>query len=294
MAPAARRLLVVLLVLAAGFLWLTRPASIDPAGLPEHTPDPANGELLFQAGGCAACHGEDLAGGLELTTAFGVFRVPNISPHPAAGIGGWNAAEFVNAMQNGVAPDGRHYYPAFPYTSYARMRAEDLLDLKAWLDGFEPSGGIVRSHELDFPWNIRRGVGLWKLRYLDPRPVVAVEENEMARRGRYLVEAVGHCGECHTPRDPLGGPLRDGWLSGAPSPDGEGRVPNITPHADGLADWSARDIVRYLKSGFTPDYDTAGGSMAEVQENLARLPQADLEAIAEYLSTVPPRPTVAE
>ena len=294
MALAARWLLAVLLALAAALYWLTRPASIDPAGLPEHAPDAANGELLFHAGGCAACHGEDLAGGLELATAFGVFRVPNISPHPELGIGGWSAADFVNAMRNGVAPDGRHYYPAFPYTSYARMHAKDLLDLKAWLDGFESSANVAGSHELGFPWNIRRGVGLWKLRYLDPRLVVEVEENETARRGRYLVEAVGHCGECHTPRDRFGGPIRDGWLAGAPSPDGEGRVPNITPHADGLADWSARDIVRYLKSGFTPEYDTAGGSMAEVQENLARLPQADLEAIAEYLVTVPPRPSAVE
>jgi mono/diheme cytochrome c family protein len=294
MGLAVRWLLVALLALGAAFLWLTRPATFDPDELPQHTPDPANGERLFHAGGCAACHGEDLAGGLELATGFGVFRVPNITPHPAAGIGGWTAAEFVGAMRNGVAPDGRHYYPAFPYTSYARMQIEDLLDLKAWLDGFAPSTATAGSHELGFPWNLRRGIGLWKLRYLDPAPVIQVAADKPLQRGRYLVEAVGHCGECHTPRDRFGGPRRDLWLAGARSPDGEGSVPNITPHDDGLADWSARDIVRYLKSGFTPDYDTAGGSMAEVQENLARLPQADLEAIAAYLAATPPRPKASQ
>ena len=287
----AKRLGLALLVLVAVGLWLTRPQRIDPASVPDHVPNPVNGERLFHAGGCASCHGDRLEGGLEITTAFGTFRVPNISPDPDAGIGGWGMLDFLNAMKSGVSPSGQHYYPAFPYTSYTRMGVEDLLDLKAWLDAYEPVSEPVRGHEIGFPWNIRRGIGLWKRLYLDPSPVLsAAEGDEKLLLGRYLVEAVGHCGECHTPRNRFGGLQKQYWLAGGANPDGEGRVPNITPHSDGLADWSARDISRYLKSGFTPEYDTVGGSMADVQENLARLPDNDREAIAAYLLAVPPLP----
>lgn len=268
---------------------LTRPHGLDPDRLPNRAPDPSNGELVFHAGGCASCHGENLAGGQEFHTAFGTFRSPNISPDPEFGIGGWSDLDLANAMMRGVSPAGEHYYPAFPYTSYTRMEPGDIVDLKAYLDGFEPQSSPVPEHDLAFPWNIRRGLGLWKMLYLKQRPLVAADQlNEHAGRGRYLVEAVGHCGECHTPRGRLGGPDNDRWLAGGPNPDGEGRIPNITPHADGLADWSENDIAYYLESGFTPEFDTVGGSMVAVQENLARLSRADLDAIAAYLKSVPP------
>lgn len=276
-------------LLAAAFWLLTRPAGLRPSDLPTRPPDLANGERMFHAGGCASCHGEDLEGGLEMKTPFGTFRAPNISPDSATGIGGWTTLEFANAMGRGIAPDGRHYYPAFPYASYARMRLEDLIDLKSWLDTFDPVANEVAAHDLEFPWSFRRGIGLWKLRYLDSAPVVALEQpTANMERGRYLVEAVGHCGECHTSRDRFGGPIFARWLGGALDPEGEGRVSNITPHADGLADWSEKDIAYYLKSGFTPDFDTVGGSMVDVQENLALLPDEDRAAIAAYLKAVPP------
>ena len=198
-------------------------------------------------------------------------------------------------MLRGLSPDGRHYYPAFPYPSYAGMSPADVLDVKAWLGTFEPVAGRVQDHELAFPWNVRRGLGLWKRLYLDPAPVVEpAEADDRFKRGRYLVEAVGHCGECHTPRGALGGPVRSRWLAGAPSLEGDGRVPNITPHEDGLGDWSAKDFERYFRSGFTPDYDTVGGAMVAVQENLARLDEEDRAAIAAYLLAVPPLPDVAD
>ena len=281
----------LLILLVAAFAWLTRPQLLSAADLPRHEPDSANGERLFHAGGCASCHGAGLEGGLEIATGFGTFRVPNISPDPVAGIGSWTTLQFVNAMQRGVSPRGEHYYPAFPYTSYARMRLADLIDLKSHLDSFAPVPDSVSGHELGFPWNIRRGIGLWKTRYLDADAVLSVPAgNEVLERGRYLVEAVGHCAECHTARDPFGGLQRSHWLAGGASPDGEGHVPNITPHADGLAEWSERDIERYLKSGFTPDYDTVGGSMTQVQENLARLPDSDRAAITAYLKAIAPLP----
>lgn len=290
MKRTALALLAAAAAVALLALWLSRPQPLAAAALPPHEPDPLNGEVLFHAGGCASCHGADLAGGLELATAFGTFRVPNITPDPQSGIGGWSTLDFVNAMKQGVSPAGRHYYPAFPYTSYTRMTLPDLLDLKASLDTFAPAGGRIADHDLQFPWNLRRGLGLWKRLYLDDAPVAPLEQTgDLPERGRYLVEAVGHCGECHTPRGRFGGLDRSRWLAGGASPEGDGKVPNITPHEQGLADWSARDIERYLRSGFTPDYDMVGGAMVEVQENLARLSDADRAAIAAYLKSIPAR-----
>ncbi|HLF29500.1 MAG TPA: cytochrome c [Xanthomonadales bacterium] len=286
-----RKPILLALLLAAGFFWLTRPQTPGSHDLANLTPDVANGELVFHAASCAACHGEDLRGGLELASPFGLFRVPNISPDAETGIGGWTLGEFHNAMQQGVSPAGRHYYPAFPYTSYARMTAQDVADLKAYIDQQTPVQNLVAGHELAFPWNIRRGIGLWKRRYLDPslRSLLADDADPVLSRGRYLAEGAGHCTECHTARDRFGGILRQRWLAGAPSLDGEGAAPNITPHADGLAAWSLKDITYYLEKGFTPDFDTVGGSMVKVQENLARLPAGDLEALAVYLKSLPPQ-----
>lgn len=290
-----RLVAVVAAVLAVAFLWLSRPQTLSEADVPVHEPDIANGERLFHAGGCAACHGPGLGGGLEIATSFGTFRVPNISPDTAAGIGNWRTLDFINAMKSGVSPGGKHYYPAFPYTSYTRMTLPDLIDLKSYLDTVEPVREHVRGHDLGFPWNIRRGIGLWKRLYLDPGFVLQIPAGgERLERARYLVESVGHCAECHTPRNRMGGLRRNRWFAGGPSPDGDGSIPNITPHADGLGGWSERDIIRYLKSGFTPDYDTVGGSMTEVQENIARLPDSDREAIAVYLKALPPLPDAAD
>ena len=286
----------VLLLLVLAALWFfSRPDPIAVNAMPAHTPDLANGEMVFYAAGCAACHGENLAGGLEMVTERGVFRVPNITPNPESGIGRWSRVDFVNAMQRGVSPQGKHYYPAFPYTSYARMRIEDILDLKAYLDSFPPLENNVAGHDLRFPFSIRRGVGFWKRRYLDPDPVVEADSQGVQfERGRYLVEALGHCAECHTPRDRFGGVDPSRWMTGAPNPNGEGSVPNITPHADGLGSWSQRDISYYLESGFAPDFDSVGGSMVEVQENMARLTAADRDAIATYLKSIPALPSTRD
>jgi mono/diheme cytochrome c family protein len=288
----ARKALLLLTVFLLVPWALTRPITMDPDKLPTGNSDPVNGEQVFHAGGCASCHGKDLAGGLEMHTPFGTFLVPNISPDPDAGIGGWSTLDLANAMTEGVSPSGKHYYPAFPYTSYARMKLKDVADLKAYLDTFEAKADSIPDHDIGFPWNVRRGIGLWKRRYLGRAHVTGDEGlTEVAERGRYLVEALGHCGECHTPRDRFGGPDNDNWMAGGPNPDGEGKIPNITPHEDGLADWSQSDIAYYLESGFTPDFDTAGGSMVAVQENFAQLPAADLEAVAAYLKSIPAKAT---
>lgn len=299
---AFRGLLVTAAVLVAaagaGFWYLTAPQEYAAVDLPEHEPDLANGERLFWVGGCGSCHAAPdteaddklrLAGGLVLETPFGDFVAPNISPDPDTGIGAWSSAAFVQAMRLGVSPDGRHYYPAFPYTSYARMPVEDLLDLEAFLRSLPPVDNSVGDHELAFPFNMRRGIGLWKRFYLDTAWVAEIEASDpILARGRYLVEGPGHCGECHTARDTIGGLDHAVWLAGAMAAEGEGTVPNITP--GGIGGWSAGDLVYAFESGFTPEYDTLGGSMASVQDNLSRLPEADREAIAAYLLALPERP----
>ncbi|MFQ8432091.1 c-type cytochrome [Amaricoccus sp. W119] len=291
------KLAVLALVGLAVFYVLTMPRGLSDdeiAGLPEG--DATRGEAVFWAGGCSSCHaaadaeGEDrllLGGGRVLKTDFGDFTVPNISNDAEDGIGAWSTGDLANAMMRGVSPDGRHYYPSFPYTSYARMKPGDIADLRAYLATLPAVAGRQAGHALGFPFNIRRGLGLWQWAFLSPDPVLDLPDAEPAvARGQYLVEGPGHCGECHTPRGFAGDTDYARWLGGAPAAEGDGNVPNITP-GDDLGDWSAGDIAYYLESGFTPDYDSVGGAMVEVQENMAMLPAEDREAIAAYLGVVP-------
>lgn len=290
-----------LIVLAGCIVWrLTAPTTLADKDLPDHTIDLANGELLFHAGGCASCHAAPdaegrskyvLTGGLALTTEFGTFVAPNISTDPTVGIGGWSDLDFVNAMKRGVSPEGQHYYPVFPYASYQRMPVTDLLDLHAYLKTLPATDQGSEPHTLRFPYNIRRTLGVWKFLHIDGRTFVPnPNTDEKRNRGAYLVVGPAHCGECHTPRDGLGGMLRDRWLAGAPEAEGNGFVPNITPHETGIGDWSASDIAYALESGFDPEFDSFGGSMVAVQENMAKLPASDREAIAAYLLSIPALP----
>lgn len=258
--------------------------------------DVARGEQVFWAAGCASCHSAPnatgaaklvLAGGRAFETGFGTFYAPNISPDPVAGIGGWGVADLANAMLAGRAPDGSHYYPAFPYAAYQHASLQDVADLSAYLATLPRDSTPSRGHDLGFPFNIRAGLGLWKAAFMPRGFVLAGDLPPEAARGRYLVEGLGHCGECHTPRNIAGGLQTARWLAGAPNPNGRGTVPNITPAA---LDWSRADIVAYLETGFTPEYDSAGGHMAEVVENFAKLPESDRAAVAAYLKLLPPLP----
>lgn len=293
--------LAVIAVLGAGAFWLlTEPERLSAAVLTVSSGDAARGETVFHASGCASCHSAPkakdeakrvLEGGQRFATPFGTFVAPNISPDPEAGIGGWSFVDFATAMRKGVSPDGRHYYPAFPYASYARATDQDLADLWAFMQTLPRASRANEPHEVGFPFSIRRGLGLWKMVALpSPDEPIATLEGRGAdlERGRYLVEGLGHCGECHTPRNAIGALDTERWLGGAPTMDGSGRVPNITPGAKDIGSWSAADIAEYLKSGFTPDFDTAGAEMVAVIENTAQLTDDDRAAIAAYLKAVPP------
>ena len=203
MYAALRFLFFCAIVGAAGFWILTMPKAVSDRDLAGITGDAARGENVFWAGGCASCHaapgaeGEErlvLAGGKGLPSDFGTFYAPNISPS-AQGIQGWSVEDLANAMIHGVSPEGQHYYPAFPYTSYIRADVQDIADLHAFLQGLPASDAGNKAHDVGFPFNIRRGLGLWKLAYLGEGWVMEVE-GETLTRGRYLVESLGHCSEC--------------------------------------------------------------------------------------------------
>ena len=283
-------------IIALGiFWWLTAPGSaVVPATAPPAAPNPANGLVIFNAGGCSSCHAVPsqpdrtrLGGGLAIPSPFGTFYAPNISPDPVDGIGRWTEAEFVNAVTRGVSPAGVHYFPAFPYASYAHAETEDIRDLFAYLKTLAPVAGRVRDHDVRFPFNIRRNIGIWKWLFMDGKPFVPdPARSAQWNRGAYLVNGLGHCAECHSPRNFLGGIIAAQRFAGGPNPEGEGWVPNITQK--GLAEWSDKDIASFLKTGEMPDGDSAGGSMVRVIKNTSQLSGEDRAAIADYIKSLPP------
>ena len=292
-----RRLILLAAVAAvlglAAFWFLTIPATVPASALAAHTPDLVNGKEMFYAGGCASCHAVPkqpdktrLGGGLALNSSFGTFYVPNISPDSKDGIGAWTDAQFVTAMNKGTSPTGEHLYPAFPYTSYQHMRFDDLRDLFAYLKTLPPVSGKVRGHDLPFPFNIRRTLGLWKLLFLNGKPFEPdPSKSAQWNRGAYLVNGPGHCAECHSPRNALGGVIESLRFTGGPSPDGQGGVPNITQFK--LKEWTEANIVETLESGMTADADRVGGNMVEVVRNTSQLTEADRMAIAAYIKSLP-------
>ena len=261
-----RVVLSVLFLCVAAFTvywWLSAPAS--PWVATAYTPDVANGETIFNAGGCSSCHAmpeqpdrTKLGGGLAIRSPFGTFYAPNISPDPDDGIGKWSETDFVNAVRRGVSPGGTHYFPAFPYTSYAHATVQDVRDLFAYLKTLPKVSGKIRDHDLPFPFNIRRNVGIWKLLFFDDRLFMPDQSRSAVwNRGAYLANSFGHCAECHSPRNFLGGIITAQRFAGGPNPEGEGWVPNITQK--GIGEWSAKDIADFLENGVTPDGDSAGG-----------------------------------
>jgi mono/diheme cytochrome c family protein len=275
-----------------------RPAfSQTDAAMLESGGDAERGRVVFAAGDCASCHASPgqpdrlrLGGGLALASPFGTFRVPNISPDPVDGIGKWRTIDLANALLSGVSPDRAHYYPVLPYPSYVHMDVADVRDLMAYLRTLPKVSGRAPPHELSLPFRIRRLVGVWKFLFLDrgtlPRQAVGDADWQ---RGRYLVEAVGHCGECHSTRNLMGAIKPEARLAGGPDPEGTGFVPNITPAR--LGGWSEAEIVELLTTGVTPDHNRIGSTMRDVVTNTAMLPDSDRRAIAVYLKSLPPRPT---
>lgn len=256
--------------------------------------DARRGQYLAAAGGCVGCHTESqkdavpFAGGRALKTPIGTFYGPNLTPHPQAGLGRWSEADFIRAMRNGMRPDAAHYYPAFPYTSFTRIRDADLRDLWAYLHALPPNRHVNRAHELHFPFRWRFTAAVWKWFFFTPGPYISDSRHGPAvDRGAYLVAALCHCSECHTPRNALGAAKRERWLAGGKM--GSKSVPNLTPTR--LAKWKDTELKEFLLTGITPDFDSADEAMAEVIRNTtSQLTPEDLAAMIAYLRTLPRLP----
>ena len=270
---------------------------ISAAAFAQQATRAVRGEYIFRAGVCAGCQtdskggGEFLAGGRPLKTPFGVFYSPNITPDGETGIGGWSDADFTRAMTEGVAPDGSHYFPVFPYAAFTGMSAADLGDLKAYLDTVPPVRRPNRAHNVSPPFGWRFMVGMWKWLFFErgayrPRGDRSAQWN----RGAYLATAMAHCAECHTARNPLGGLVREKLYAGTEQgPEGQ-RAPNITPHAaTGIGRWDADEVAALLKTGLKPDFDDVQGAMGEaVEQGYKFLTDDDRAAIATYLMALEP------
>ena len=258
------------------------------------------GAYLVHAGGCASCHtmpgGARFAGGRALETPFGTFYSPNITPDAETGIGRWTDAQFQHALREGRRPDGASYFPVFPYPSFTSITDADALAIKAYLFSLPPVRQANRAHDVAFPFSWRFLQTAWRLLFFREGPFRADPSRDgVYNRGAYLVTALGHCGECHTPRNVLGAVKPSLALAGTrDGPDGQ-TVPNITPdRTSGIGDWDAADIVTLLKTGRTPEQSVVKGAMREVvQDGLKMLSDADLQAIAAYLLAQQPTASVA-
>lgn len=257
--------------------------------------DARRGAYLAKVGDCIGCHTEQkpdaipYAGGRALTTPFGTFYGTNITPDPKNGIGGWTEADFFRAMQKGTRPDGWPYFPAFPYPSFTKITDNDLRDLWAYLRSLPPSTRANHPHELRFPFRFRILVFPWKWLFFTPgRFAGAAGATEVLNRGAYLVQALGHCGECHTPRNFFGASKKDRQLAGGKGPDAK-NVPNLTPtRLEKLSDGDLKDL---LTSGIYPDGDLPAEAMAEVIRNTtSQLTAQDLDALIAYLRSLPRLP----
>lgn len=253
--------------------------------------DSERGAYVLRLAGCVACHtdakggGALLAGGAPIKTPFGTFVGPNITPDPETGIGGWTAEQFATALTAGVAPDGSYYFPVFPYASYTRMTDQDIADLWAHMQTVPAVANRAEGDDIPFPFGFRPLLAGWQTLFLEPGPYEPdPDRSEAWNRGAYLVTGPSHCGECHTPRNFLGGPERDLALTGSTAgPAGE-KVPGITPDSKGFSEWSRGDLVFGLQFGLMPDGDSFSGSMGEVvRDATSHFTENDLKAVAEYL-----------
>ncbi|MCX7351072.1 MAG: cytochrome c [Alphaproteobacteria bacterium] len=291
--------LALIAALGLAALWvLSMPRPLTAADIPQHAGDAANGERLYHAAGCFSCHqpSPDLkdvdaslpAGGAPLVTPIGTLYPLNLTPDAETGIGTWSDLDFVNAVQRGISPEGEHLIPALPYTSYAHMKPEDVLDIRAYLATLPPVTSPEREAEITALPLIRRGVGLWKWVGLDTTPWKPdPKQSESWNRGSYLVNGPGHCQECHTPRNAFMALNSSKAFEGGPHPEGKGRVPSLRGLIERGRYTDAADLASALQNGEAMGYDKlASGGMGQVQRNISMLPEADVQAIADYIASL--------
>jgi mono/diheme cytochrome c family protein len=284
--------------------WLTRLASsstltlLSIVSFEAHAADPAGlsrGEYLFRAADCAGCHASPsgsaaVSGGLGLDTPFGTFRAPNITPDAQYGIGQWTEADFKSALRHGLGLGGEKLFPVFPYTSFTNMSDRDMADLYAYLMSRPAVAAPNLPHRVGAPFGWRPMLFFWRMLFFREGPLLPdPKHDDVWNRGNYLVHAVAHCEECHSPRNFLGAVKGSRNFSGnVGGPDGQ-NAPNITSDKEtGIGTWSTDDIARLLRTGMTPDSDQVASGMKSVVRGTSHLTDADRNAIAVYLKTVPP------
>lgn len=282
---------VILLLLAVAFgstsYWLFGLPTVEERELPTSADALARGEYLVTAGGCLSCHrgqrSEDdmsLSGGYAMETDFGTFYAPNITPDPETGIGGWQGRDFLLALKHGRSPDGSFYFPAFPYRSYAGLTDRDVLAMGAYLLSLEPVVNAVPEPEKPF-WLGRWAVAGWNRMADMATPELEEFNDEQIARGAYLARNLGHCGECHTPRNALGIPDLSREYAGATI--GEDVIEPID--AEALAEWTFQNFDLFLLIGMKPNAEFVGGDMNEVIEhNTSKLTDADRDALAAFFT----------
>ncbi len=287
---------VIAIVAISAAIFFFAPHTLEPVASSPNAPTGQalveRGRYLTIAGDCAACHtapgGKPFAGGLAFELPFGKIYSANITPDSEAGIGGWNAAEFVRAMRYGVGKQGEDLYPAFPYTSYAKLQDDDMLAIFAYLKTLAPVSDRPPSNDLAFPFNQRWTLRGWKLLFQDAAPY----QNDPTKsvdwnRGAYLVQGLAHCGECHTPRNllfavenskELSGGVVDGW-----------KAWNITPDpVSGIGTWDREALISYLSTGSAKGHGSATGSMRQaIDLSFSKLDRGDVEAMVTYLRSIP-------
>ena len=274
--------------------WIaSAPNPLGPADIPVHTANIENGKLLYDIGGCVSCHGSETdplvpAGGKPLKTPLGILYPPNLTFDHDTGLLAWTDADFVNAMQKGISPSDQHLIPAFPYTSYAHMKVEDILDLKGYLASLPRVRNAAKPHEILLEPIIRRGIGLWKWLGLKETKYSS-DPNQSAswNRGAYLVIGPGHCAECHTPRTIFMNIDTAKMFEGGPHPEGKGNVPSLRNLIERGRYKDKGDLVLAFQNGEELGYDKmSSGGMGEVRKHIAKLPQSDIAAIAEFVTSL--------
>ncbi len=290
-------------IAAVGGWFAAAPDPLVATDISTHTPDAVNGKILFTASGCLSCHlppkdDQDAdrslpSGGTALKTPAGTFYPPNITPDPETGIGDWSDIQFVNAVKRGISPEGQHYLPAFPYTSYENLSDADVLDIKAYIDTLTPVKAQIIPPELPLGLPVetvmRRGLGIWKLAtgfkpaVWQPDP----SKDKVWNRGSYLVTGAGHCAECHTPRNAFMAIDMSRWMQGGPHPEGHGKVPSLRGLKERGRFKDANDLATALEFGETLGYDKmSSGGMGAVQTNMSKLPADQRLAIATYIMSL--------
>ncbi|MDZ4094395.1 MAG: cytochrome c [Paracoccaceae bacterium] len=281
----------------AGIVIIAKWPIAEPVHLGMMTGDAYRGAYLARSAGCIACHtgttagGAALARGAPLDTPFGSFVPPNITPDPVHGIGGWTLDQFAIALRQGVRPDGKAYYPAFPYEFYADLSDQDVADLWAALQTVPPVAVAAPENDVSFPFNLRWGLKIWRAAYMSPAQISPVlGRSEAWNRGQQLVTGAAHCAACHTGRNMLGGLKDSEALEGNDNLPGASKAPAILADVLVAKGWTVANMAYALRTGVMPDGDVFGGGMAEVvQAGTSFLDNADREAIATYLLDQPPR-----